>query len=379
MMATSDIAAGEVIVSVPKKFLMTKDTLLRLYGPHSLSTQQLLAVHLVLLSQEPQSWWKPYLDLLPSHFDTMPVKFPKMLADHLPASLHEEVAQQKAKIQSDYLSASRFLQAKSAQTGKTYTMTPEEYEWAWLCVNTRCIHMATAYSAGQAGNLAMAPMLDFLNHSCEAQIDSGFNQRQQCFEIRTLIPYRKGEQVFINYGPHDNFAILREYGFVLSNNFYNFVPLDKEVWELFEEMENKTACAIKKSALERAGYAGDYSMKKNEASFRLLCALRLLAIEGAGRPGFERRVQEWQDVLMGETEYISIDNERRVFIMLKWLCDRVSQTATKQQEALSQLSTKVQESKIHPFALRFLKQIWQETQDIVNTMLIETETKLQSF
>jgi hypothetical protein len=77
--------------------------------------------------------------------------------------------------------------------------------------------------------------------------------RNQSFEIKTLTPYKKGEQVYINYGPHDNLAILKEYGFVLSENCYNFVLLDNEVWKLFEEMESKRGLEIKKQILEGAG------------------------------------------------------------------------------------------------------------------------------
>lgn len=77
--------------------------------------------------------------------------------------------------------------------------------------------------------------------------------KTQSFEIKTLTPYKKGEQVYINYGPHDNLAILKEYGFVLSENSYNFVLLDNEVWNLFKEMEPKRGLEIKKQVLEGAG------------------------------------------------------------------------------------------------------------------------------
>lgn len=91
---------------------------------------QLLALHLCRLKRDPDSWWKPYVDLLPSHFNTMPVKYPKALAVHLPDSLIgwrmsskepgrirltfepfflEEVAQQSKKIKQDYMAALQFL------------------------------------------------------------------------------------------------------------------------------------------------------------------------------------------------------------------------------------------------------------------------------
>lgn len=109
MMATSDIEAGEIIVSVPKHFLISSEELSKLYGPHPLSAHQLLALHIAILKQDPNSFWKPYLSMLPSHFDTMPVQYPKALAQHLPSSLIEEIAQQRRKIELDYAAAMHFL------------------------------------------------------------------------------------------------------------------------------------------------------------------------------------------------------------------------------------------------------------------------------
>lgn len=77
--------------------------------------------------------------------------------------------------------------------------------------------------------------------------------KNQSFEIKTLSPYKKGEQVFINYGPHDNLAMLKEYGFVLPENCYNFVSVDKEVWQLYSEIESKRGLNIKRDILEGSG------------------------------------------------------------------------------------------------------------------------------
>ncbi|KAG0169927.1 SET domain-containing protein 4 [Apophysomyces sp. BC1034] len=392
MMATSDIAVGEVIVSVPKTFLISNESLMKRYGRHPLSTHQLLALHLVLLSREPNSWWKSYVDLLPTHFDTMPVKYPSVLADHLPASLIDEKTQQCNKIRADYAAAVQFLTNKVS--GNVTPVSYDEYEWAWLCgsckqkkkrfikllqiVNTRCIHMTTTDATAKGGNIAMAPMLDFLNHTCEARIESGFNVRNQCFEIRTLIAYEEGEQVFINYGPHDNLAILKEYGFVLADNMYNFVLLDNEMWTLFDEVETRHGVRIKKDILEKAGYAGDYSIKKDEMSFRLVCALRLLALEGPENPGFERRVLDWHDMVMGETERISEYNERRMLIMLQTICKRVMQSATDEIKTLTVFSQQ-ETIQWHPFALKFLRQIWDETIEITESILLDIDVKLQDL
>ncbi|ORZ08191.1 hypothetical protein BCR42DRAFT_335893 [Absidia repens] len=378
MMATSDIAAGEVIVRVPKSFLISNDLLYKVYGPHPLSTHQLLALHLVLLLAQADGGgvWKPYLDLLPSHFNTLPVTFPPTLFDQLPDALAAEVDLQRQKIKSDYLAVVRFLKTK--QHPMASSLEFKQYQWAWLCVNTRCIHVTTSDNTAKGGNIAMAPLLDFLNHTSEAKISSGFNPQTQSFEIKTLTPYRKGEQVFINYGPHDNQAIFKEYGFVLPENEFNFVTLDKEVWALMKDTDTDRSISIKRRILEKAG---DYTIKKQDISFRLICALRLLALKGATDPSnstFVRSQMEWHDVIMGLAEQIDDSNERMVYHMLKSICTRAYIQAEEKRnrlDALADSATTIH----HPFALLFLRQISRESCDILKETISDIDTKLDTM
>ena len=108
------------------------------------------------------------------------------------------------------------------------------------------------------GNLALAPLLDLLNHSPHVQVratrhviatlscllldlqitsltsrhcpvcrqvSAGFNVESQCYEISSQCSYRKHEQVFISYGPHDNIKLLVEYGFTVPDNPHSSVPI----------------------------------------------------------------------------------------------------------------------------------------------------------
>jgi hypothetical protein len=47
--------------------------------------------------------------------------------------------------------------------------------------------------------------------------------------------------------------MLKEYGFVLNENIYNFVLLDDEIWSLYSEVESKKGLKIKKEILEGSG------------------------------------------------------------------------------------------------------------------------------
>lgn len=66
-----------------------------------------------------------------------------------------------------------------------------------------------------------------------------------------------------------------------------------------------------------------------------MAALRLLALPGTTEPGFDRRVMDWHDVVMGQTDLISTDNERKALIMLQDICKKVSAQAKNEIEILS--------------------------------------------
>lgn len=66
-----------------------------------------------------------------------------------------------------------------------------------------------------------------------------------------------------------------------------------------------------------------------------MAALRLLALPGTTEPGFDRRVMDWHDVVMGQTDLISTDNERKALIMLQDICKKVSKQAKTEIEILS--------------------------------------------
>ncbi|KAF9972638.1 SET domain-containing protein 4, partial [Actinomortierella ambigua] len=260
MMATKDIKAGEVIVQVPESNLVTMKGLQRVYGSRisrfgkKLGSHMFIALHIALLVQmSEKSGWLPYLRMLPRKFDTMPVRYPEDLHELLPPNAKTHVNKQKQKIMGDYQLALEFLQANNDLASKPFTY--EEYEWAWLVVNTRCIYMDDK-KQDSADNIALAPMLDFLNHTHEAKTEGRFDNKTKAYHIKTLLPYNKGSQCMINYGPHDNCFILVEYGFVTPMNPYNYVSVDHAFLNLVIPGESAAAKKEKLELLDMAGYLG---------------------------------------------------------------------------------------------------------------------------
>ncbi|KAG0198563.1 SET domain-containing protein 4 [Mortierella sp. GBA30] len=375
MMATKDIKAGEVIVQVPERNLVTMKTLQSLYGARiarfakKVNSHMIIALHIALLVQSPEkSGWLPYLRLLPKKFDTMPVRYPPELLELLPQNAQVHVNKQRAKIMADYKCTMDFLQSNNDLL--TRPLEYEEYEWAWLVVNTRCIYL-DAKKQVAADNIALAPMLDFLNHTHDAKTEGFFCTKTKSYKIKTLLPYKKGEQVFINYGPHDNCFILVEYGFVTPSNPYNYVSVDSSFMQLSIPGETAAAKKDKLELLDMAGYFGDYVLHRNDVSFRLLVGMRLRLINPflKSSGATQLAIAQWHNVVSGELEQISPENEQMVPVHIERLCDAILADAKRTLGILARKKT--------TFPVMHLQQVWIETRDIVLSIIDKIQRKEQ--
>ncbi|CAL5224402.1 g7084 [Coccomyxa viridis] len=61
---------------------------------------------------------------------------------------------------------------------------------------------------------AMCPVVDFMNHNSSIQSSVEYEYFKDCFTISCAASFKKGEQVFISYGPQSNDSLLQYYGFV---------------------------------------------------------------------------------------------------------------------------------------------------------------------
>ncbi|CAB4401308.1 unnamed protein product [Rhizophagus irregularis] len=385
MMATRDIKAGEVIISVPKKFLITYRSLTNLLkgqlsrSPVKLSAHQFISLYLILeYKKGSQSSIYPYINMLPKDFDNMPLNYNKELFNLLPhnvkvdlstISLKVKVFTQRLHVKIIY--GDGFVQ--KYQIDILYNLV--NYQ-CFIVVNTRCIYLETKNSDDVKDRIAIAPLLDFLNHTYEAKIKGEFNYMTQCYEITTFVPYKRGDQVFINYGPHDNFFILMEYGFVIPNNPYNYVSLDKEYLEISLPGETELARQEKLDLLLRHGFYGDYSLRISEISFRLLTALRLRVIQqfDVSTTGTQGIILKWKNTITGLTEIINSQNEKSMYFHLQLICESALLKAEQVLEALK--ASKATHLPLSHVKLLCLKQISYRIRSKVRSNAVSVDTYL---
>ncbi|TPX36337.1 hypothetical protein SmJEL517_g01514 [Synchytrium microbalum] len=190
----------------------------------------------------------------------------------------------------------------------------EDVAWAWCAVNTRCLTLYTYTTKRQpkpgSPTLAMMPMLDLFNHSPQAAVEAGLDESNS-YVIWTLKHIQANQQVFINYGPHDNPFLLREYGFVAPNNPYDHAVLDSAYDEFRLDNEKPDNLETTNSYLEAVGYRGDYTVSVSAPiSYRLLMALRLRCALCCTQIPKEQVNEIFLKVVYGEYDCISPENER---------------------------------------------------------------------
>ncbi|KAJ2368785.1 hypothetical protein H4S01_001393 [Coemansia sp. RSA 2610] len=172
---------------------------------------------------------------------------------------------------------------------------------------------------GKRDSIALAPVLDLLNHSYQASVSTYFDAKCRRFVIKTLRPYHKGDEVFISYGPHDNGFMLAEYGF-------------------------------------QHGLWGDFalSLDTTEPPYRLQATLYLIlaAMQGSGLKGAVSRWECWR-----HGKDINGVGAKAEAATLCWIKQTCTDIALHAQQMSSTIQT-TESSPIDPFLVHCLGIIW---------------------
>lgn len=241
-----------------------------------LSSMQLVSWYLLMAKQRKDgSFWKPFLNVLPTEdelkgvplswvFDNQGKEYIKIL----PEETKRYLQKQYQKFKKDYKSICNFV------TSQKYIGEIEikDYLWAWLACNTRCIYMKLPKFLKQENskqNFTLVPYVDFLNHTldehCTISID------EDCFRVTTGDScYNSNEQLFFSYGAHGDKILLCEYGFMLPYgiNRWNDMDITSYIFKLLSPNQ--------KRFLKYENYYGEYTITKEDFSFRTEVALAVL-------------------------------------------------------------------------------------------------------
>ncbi|XP_066909760.1 SET domain-containing protein 4 [Halyomorpha halys] len=239
-MAMEPVFSGEIIVKMPKELVISAKTVenSRL-GEIFLNQNLKVPVHLVLsafLMYEKhlceQSDWHRYIVLLPENYSS-PLFCSDKDLENFPPFLTEKVKTMKRSVYHMFemlLNLSEFKKCKHCNKDFHQIFSYCDFLWAWFTVNSRVVYLSPqenfvhSIPLSDVNSIALVPYLDMLNHSNHARITAKFSF-DKGYELKSLVPFKKYDQVFIHYGSHDNFKLFLEYGFIIPNNINDSVHL----------------------------------------------------------------------------------------------------------------------------------------------------------
>lgn len=300
--ATNSLKKGELIMNIPHSFLLNFTTVmahisryngmqdeLHIYVPFDnldgdqftniyskltreeileLSSFQLLSIYLTFEKQRgTNSFWKPFLDMLPSmeDFALMPIHWSDETCKLSPDSTQKSSLKVRDRFENDYKLICDLIQTKT-DLDVTTLLPRQDVLLSWLCINSRCLYMNLPTSKNTADNFTMAPYVDFMNHSCDDHCTLKIDGKG--FQVLSTCSYNIDDQVYLSYGPHSNDFLLCEYGFIIPGNKWNDLDVSKYIIPLLKPEQVEF--------LQENDYFDNYTMTKDDISFRTQVALATL-------------------------------------------------------------------------------------------------------
>jgi histone-lysine N-methyltransferase SETD3 len=278
IIAAEDISSDEIVIAIPRKLLLCEKTALesevlgeiftKLKEEMGLDESSIVTLFIMYEKANPNSKWKPYFDILPSTLPTYPLYFSDSALEKLNGTtLYLEIMEIKDTLRQFQDSVFPILFEHFPNVFSREAFTYDNLVWARAIADTR------AFSFKDMG-CCLLPFVDFVNTSPYPQLESKglyINELDE-FQIKAFANVKKGEQLFICYGPYSNRELLLCYGFMTENNEYDRFYLDFSP----PEEDDEQLVQDKMALLEKFHLPQNHFFRRGKISSKMLAALRVL-------------------------------------------------------------------------------------------------------
>lgn len=249
--AERDFLENELILEIPRRLIFSTQTAAPELKSlkHDPLIQQMpqvaLAIALLVEKYKENSKWKEYLDILPTSYNTVFYMNTREMMELKGSPTLETALKQLRNITRQYAYFNRVFQNRNDAVSTLLKdfFSYDDYIWAVSTVMTR--QNLIPGEDGSSTIYALIPLWDMCNHE-EGRITTGFNTNSNCCECYAMRNFKKGEQIFISYGPRTNSDFLVHSGFVCPENKNDGIllrlgisksdPLQKERIELLVKL-----------------------------------------------------------------------------------------------------------------------------------------------
>ncbi|RZF47771.1 hypothetical protein LSTR_LSTR006035 [Laodelphax striatellus] len=233
--AEKDIKTGDMMIGIPRKIMMTiesvqtsllstlvtRDTMLKLMPNIALA----LLVLVERFRSDSDSFWAPYIDMLPDKYTTVLYFTPKELQELRGSPALEPALKQYRNITRQYAYFNKLFQNSTDPASEVLreVFTYELYRWAVSTVMTRQ-NFVPCLDGSEGMVNALIPLWDMCNHT-NGKLSTDYNVTAGRSECLAWCDVTEGEQVFILYGARCNADLLVHNGFVMADNRDDSVQL----------------------------------------------------------------------------------------------------------------------------------------------------------
>lgn len=219
--ATKELKKGEHFISIPRRIVMSNDTAVSASYGTILRSDQLalgmpslmLAMHVLLERLNPDSFWRPYLDCLPTSFQ-LPLFFTMAELSQLQSSpvYYDALKLHKSTIRQYCYMDSLFRKAGHLNVP---SFTYDDFRWAIAVVMSRQNRIPKR--GGREGEhvLALIPGWDMCNGRA-GEITTYFDSDRDESHSCTIEDVKAGDPIYICYGNRPNSKLLLFQGFILD-------------------------------------------------------------------------------------------------------------------------------------------------------------------
>jgi len=252
MLARYDIKEGDELFCLPLEITLNKKAAQKEFGKSIIhdGLSEYFAIAILLIKERSKgadSFWKPYIDVLPSLEEVNPtvVWSEDELAALEGSPLVSATLSLRLKLQKEFETLQQDIFSKHPDLFPPEVFNLDSYRWAFVILFSRAICLNGLEGGPQ---VALVPYADLFNHNpfassfIDAQSKGGwFTETKEEVVVYADRSYKKFEQVFISYGQKSNLELLLLYGFALDRNPYNAVDLTVVLPESDPLFEGKRA------------------------------------------------------------------------------------------------------------------------------------------
>eukprot|EP01132_Coremiostelium_polycephalum_P002737 gene2737-3399_t len=238
LVATSEIKEGEVFLEVPPNLFLTQEMAVKALSTSFKSKDDIfshvpslmLSVYLIYELNKKQSFWMPYLQVLPKTYKTVLFLTIDELRQLEGTSIGDEALNVYRSTIRQYSYLYEYFGSNPGFLSTT-EFTWENFMWAVSAVMSRQnpVPITDTKNYGAGTQYALIPMWDFCNHTQSGAISTFYDAGLKVLTAAAIKNHKVGDQVYIHYGDRPNTQLLLYQGFSVKNNQMDTLKLALEL------------------------------------------------------------------------------------------------------------------------------------------------------